>query len=74
VESAAQNFARQLQGWIQQGGHQSTEIIGPVPCFFARVSGIYRWQVILRGPDPAAILRHKNLGQVRVEVNPPSLL
>jgi len=74
VEAAAQKSANQLLGWIAQGGHQSTEIIGPVPCFFARVSGIYRWQVVLRGPDPAAILKNKKLTQVRVEVDPPSLL
>lgn len=35
------------------------EIIGPLPCFFAKVSGYFRWQIVLRGcellpfiPDP----------------------
>ena len=74
VEAAAKGLASQIQGWVERGGHRSTEIIGPVPCFFARVSGFYRWQVILRGPDPVAILRHKNLGHCRVEVDPISLL
>jgi hypothetical protein len=45
-----------------------------VPCFFARVSGNYRWQIVLRGPDPATLLRGQNLGEVRVELDPPSLL
>lgn len=74
VETSAQGLAGKIRGWIQQGGHTSTEIIGPVPCFFSRVSGYYRWQIILRGPDPTVILRDRNLGDCRVEVDPPSLL
>jgi primosomal protein N' (replication factor Y) len=74
VESTAHKVAAQIRGWLIQGQHQSTEIIGPAPCFFMRISGYYRWQIILRGPNPAAILRNKNLGNSRVEVDPPSLL
>jgi primosomal protein N' (replication factor Y) (superfamily II helicase) len=46
----------------------------PTPCFFARVAGSYRWQILLRGPDPASLLRGRNLGDWRVEVDPVSLL
>jgi len=74
VESAAKGLASQIKGWVERGGHRSTEIVGPVPCFFARVSGFYRWQVVLRGPDPVAVLRHKDLRQCKVEVDPISLL
>jgi primosomal protein N' (replication factor Y) len=74
VEQSAQNLAQQIQGWITQSGQRAIEIIGPVPCFFSRVSGDYRWQIVLRGPDPVAVLRGQNLSDVRVEVDPPSLL
>ncbi|HBY07297.1 MAG TPA: primosomal protein N' [Chloroflexi bacterium] len=74
VEQAAQNLSRQIQGWITASGQHTTEIIGPVPCFFGKISGEYRWQIVLRGPDPVALLRGQNLGLVRVEVDPPSLL
>jgi primosomal protein N' (replication factor Y) len=74
VEQAAQNLSRQIQGWLQQSGQRSLEIIGPVPCFFARVSGDYRWQIVLRGPNPISVLRGQNFGEARVEVDPPSLL
>jgi primosomal protein N' (replication factor Y) len=74
IEQTAQNLSRQIQEWISQSNHPTTEIIGPVPCFFARVSGDYRWQIVLRGPDPVAVLRGQNLGDVRVEVDPLSLL
>jgi primosomal protein N' (replication factor Y) len=74
VEAESQKLAGRIRSWIQQEGHRSTEIIGPVPCFFSRVGGSYRWQIVLRGPDPVAILRDKVLGDCRVEVDPPSLL
>ncbi len=74
VAATAQNFARQLQGWLAQLGQPNIDLIGPVPCFFSRVSGVYRWQIVLRGVDPAAVLRGKTLSQVRVEVDPISLL
>jgi len=74
VEASANKVAAEIKRWLIQGKHQSTEVIGPAPCFFMRISGYYRWQIILRGPDPVAILRNKNLGNSRVEVDPPSLL
>jgi hypothetical protein len=36
-------------------------MIGPVPSFFAKENGEYRWQVVLRGPDPASLLRDTKL-------------
>ncbi len=50
------------------------ELIGPVPCYFARLAGVYRWQIVLRGPDPASLLRDKPLENWRVEIDPTSLL
>lgn len=64
----------QIQDWIAETGTRSIEIVGPVPCFFARLSGWYRWQLILRGPDPTRLLQGRQLRDWRVEVNPPSLL
>ena len=40
---------------------RATELIGPAPCFFSRLAGLYRWQIVLRGPDPASLLRGKAL-------------
>jgi primosomal protein N' (replication factor Y) len=74
AESAAQKMAAQLRSWIAAGERRATEIIGPVPCFFARLGGLYRWQIILRGPAPASLLRDHPLGNWRVEVEPVSLL
>jgi primosomal protein N' (replication factor Y) len=49
-------------------------MIGPAPCFFTRIGGFYRWQIVLRGPDPASLLRGRSLGVWRVEAEPVSLL
>jgi primosomal protein N' (replication factor Y) len=74
AEQAARLLAAQVQGWLEQEGRRSTRIIGPAPCFFSRLSGVYRWQLVLCGPDPASLLRGRNLGDWRLEVNSPSLL
>lgn len=74
AEEAAGRMAAQVESWINEGRYTSTELIGPVPCFFARMNSYYRWQIILRGMNPAAVLRGKNLGEWRVEVDPQSLL
>jgi len=74
AEGAAQALAREVKEWLAEGSYHVTEIIGPAPCFFARLSGLYRWQIILRGPNPAAVLRGRSLPDWRIEVNPPSLL
>lgn len=74
AQSRALALYAQIHDWITETGTRSTEIVGPVPCFFARLSGWYRWQLILRGPDPARLLQGRQMRDWRVEVNPPSLL
>ncbi len=74
AEADARDLARQLETWIEQGGYRGTTLIGPAPCFFGRQNSLYRWQIILRGPNPLDLLRGRALGEWRVEVNPTSLL
>jgi len=74
AQTAAQRMAVQVEDWLREGGYDNTELIGPAPSFFAKQNGLYRWQIVLRGPDPAAALRGRNLGDWRVEVDPQSLL
>jgi primosomal protein N' (replication factor Y) len=73
AEEAALSLAEKLQGWIAEGG-QPVSLIGPVPCFFTRLQGRYRWQIILRGPDPKELLRNRQPADWIIEVDPPSLL
>ncbi|PKN91579.1 MAG: primosomal protein N' [Chloroflexi bacterium HGW-Chloroflexi-6] len=74
AEAEAQKLAAQLKGWIESEGRVQTEMIGPVPSPFPKIADIYRWQIILRGPDPASLLKGKSLAGWRVEVEPVSLL
>ena len=73
-EEVAVQMASNLRTWIDQSKLRNTDFIGPVPCFYTRISGLYRWQLILRGPDPSFVLRGKVLRDWRIEVDPPSLL
>jgi primosomal protein N' (replication factor Y) len=40
----------------QERGIAGIEIIGPAPAYLERLRGRYRWQIILRGADPAVFL------------------
>lgn len=74
AENDARAMAQQIAKWIHEGDHRGTEIIGPVPCFFSRQNTFYRWQIVLRGPDPASVLRGRIIREWRIEVDPSSLL
>ncbi len=70
----AKKLAEQIEGLLAAGDRQQTTMIGPVPCFFAKQDGQYRWQIILRGARPVELLRGLRLDGWRVEVEPVSLL
>lgn len=74
AEEAAREMAGRIRAWLEAGERRATEMIGPVPCFFARRNGLYRWQIVLRGPQPETLLRGRPLGEWRVAINPPDLL
>ncbi len=74
AEAEAHRMAGQLRAWLKDGDRRATEMIGPAPCFYTRLEGQYRWQIILRGPNPASMLVGRKLGGWRVEVNPQALL
>jgi primosomal protein N' (replication factor Y) (superfamily II helicase) len=73
AEKQARQLAERLKASLTPDTRR-LELIGPVPCFFSKINGIYRWQVILRGPDPVSLLRGPGLSGWRVEVEPVSLL
>jgi len=73
AEQQAQKLAARIDGWIA-AADSKVERIGPAPCFFARRGGIFRWQIVLRGADPASLLRGRDLDGASVSVDPLSLL
>jgi primosomal protein N' (replication factor Y) (superfamily II helicase) len=74
AEAETKRIAEKLQQQLIIDDRRQTTLIGPAPCFFAKVNGWYRWQIILRGPEPVTLLRDLKLDKWRVEIDPISLL
>ena len=74
AKEMATSMFDKLSQWILEGNYFQTSIIGPVPCFFAKINSIYRWHLILRGPNPLDVLKGKDLGDTILTVDPVSLL
>ncbi|HSL43068.1 MAG TPA: primosomal protein N' [Anaerolineales bacterium] len=78
AQAEAQKLASKLGELLVNGTWKQTTMIGPVPSFFAKMGGYYRWQIVLRGPDPTFVLREDPVARWlvdwRVEVDPISLL
>jgi len=74
AREAAQAVYRRLKRLVDASNDRSLELKPPVPPYFTRRAGYYRWQVILKGSDPLKLVRDEDFGDVRVEVDPPSLL
>ncbi len=73
VKANAEELTQMLRRLIHDRG-LALRLIGPAPCFFPRIAGKYRWHIILRGADPVSLIRGLTLPDVRIEVDPPSLL
>ncbi|HRA68487.1 MAG TPA: hypothetical protein PL187_20850, partial [Caldilinea sp.] len=77
VKQETNRMAATLRHRLQTLGleGQAASVLGPAPAFFERYRGYYRWQLILRAPDPSAVLRGLEIPfGWRVDVDPLSLL
>ena len=75
AQKQAERAAEQIEAILFKRGIGRGSLIGPAPCFFAKVRDFYRWHIILRHPDPASIVREVQLGMNwRVDVDPMSVL
>ena len=43
-------------------GHAEPDVLGPMPTFIPRVRGEWRWQLLLRGAEPARLIERVPLG------------
>ena len=73
-QASAENEALRVAEKLSAVSGKQPALIGPVPSYFAKVGGYYRWQIILRGANPGELLRDVKLDGWRIEVNPVSLL
>ncbi|HKD74057.1 MAG TPA: primosomal protein N', partial [Ktedonobacterales bacterium] len=55
-----------------------TDIVGPAPAFIERLRNTYRWQMIVRGPDPRAVIAALAPGELgpgwTIDIDPLSSL
>jgi primosomal protein N' (replication factor Y) len=74
-QEEAERLHRILDNKIARLGLASVDLIGPAPCFFGRLRGKYRWQIMVRAPDPQALLHDVVLSRGwRVDIDPVSTL
>jgi primosomal protein N' (replication factor Y) (superfamily II helicase) len=72
----AQQLAERLHLHVARRGLPAVEIIGPTPSYVPRLRSQFRWHILLRAHDPAAVLRPLlPLPQGwRVDIDPVTLL
>jgi primosomal protein N' (replication factor Y) len=71
----AERMQRVLKAEIDSWGLPQTSLIGPAPAYTQRVRGRYRWQIIIRSPDPLTILCQVPIPQGWVvDIDPISLI
>jgi primosomal protein N' (replication factor Y) len=74
AEAAAADMAAMLRARVASSPAAAVEVVGPAPAFIARRAERWRFNVILRGVDPAALLVEPPGPPWSVDVDPESLL
>jgi primosomal protein N' (replication factor Y) len=79
VDARAERQARQLAKALRLHAREkalgATELIGPLPPFFNRLDGRYRWQIVIRSPNPNRLLAGFQIPSPWVvDIDPVSLL
>jgi len=71
----AERMQQVLRAEIDSWGLPETSVIGPAPAYTQRVRGRYRWQIVIRSPDPLTILGQVPIPQGWVvDIDPISLI
>ncbi len=71
----AEKLAKGLRLHVRELALGATEILGPTPPFFNRVDGRYRWQIIVRTPNPTRLLADFPIPRGwQVDIDPVSTL
>ena len=74
-QKEAERLRKQLEVESQAKGIGGLSFIGPAPAFIHRLRGRYRWQIIVRGPDPSSFLSQLELPRGwAVDIDPVGLV
>jgi primosomal protein N' (replication factor Y) (superfamily II helicase) len=75
AQKEAESVAQTIRQTIRQKELTATKIIGPAPAFFQKQNDIYRWQIIVKGSDPAAALSDlRPSGSMSIDIDPLDML
>jgi primosomal protein N' (replication factor Y) len=74
AETEGAALAKEFQEHIKANKLAGTDLVGPAPCFFGKINGQNRWQIIVRSPDPALLARGRDLKGWNVDVDPVGTL
>ncbi len=65
----------QMKATLASSPSVETSFVGPTPCYFSRIRGRYRWQIVLRGSNLQRLVLDLQLGRGwSVDVDPGNLL
>jgi primosomal protein N' (replication factor Y) len=73
AQREAQRLGRLVRRALQEAGRPD-DLIGPAPCFFERLRGDHRWQIVLRAADPRPLLPASLPQGWTIDVDPVTLL
>ena len=73
IQEESTRLAGRLRRAVARSG-AAIEVLGPTPCFFARLRGLLRWQIVLRGAEPAAAVPDDLPEGWTIDIDPVSLL
>uniref|UniRef100_UPI0035AEAB9A replication restart helicase PriA n=1 Tax=Promineifilum sp. TaxID=2664178 RepID=UPI0035AEAB9A len=69
----AEDMAQVLALAVRERSLAATEILGPMPAYFTRLDGRYRWHLIIYSPDPHRLLDDLHIPQPWViDIDPES--
>ncbi|HEY4388912.1 MAG TPA: primosomal protein N' [Ktedonobacteraceae bacterium] len=73
-QNEAMLLYEKMSGWIERLGMEDTDIVGPAPALTERVRNKYHWQMIVRGPDLARLLRVIDAPDWDIDIDPVSAM
>jgi primosomal protein N' (replication factor Y) (superfamily II helicase) len=75
IRRDAERTAEALRERMAAAQMSVTELIGPAPCFFARIDEVYRWHIIAKTTDPTRLLDGFSSRQgLFVDIDPVDIL
>jgi primosomal protein N' (replication factor Y) len=75
AEEEARRLGEELRHARTVRGDAGVDVLGPAPAFHARIRGRWRWQIVLRGHEPGALMSGITLRKGwTVEIDPVSLI